>query len=136
MAGLRTKLEQHPITAVTANIAPVDVLFENYNNGDHLAVDVIVISSFRWDWIILQQQLTCLLVIKHIWINWINIKMLHSNEEFSFKPIVVEEFGAVHKEAMRIFNRLCEFISICQNKPLTQIKFKYSKLLSCDFISF
>ena len=48
----------------------------------------------------------------------------------SFQPFVVEEFGAVHKEAMDIFNRLCEFISIRQNKPLTQVKFKYSKLLS------
>ena len=48
----------------------------------------------------------------------------------TFQPFVVEELGAVHTEAMDIFNRLCEFISIRQNKPLTQIKFKYSKLLS------
>ena len=48
----------------------------------------------------------------------------------SFQPFVVEEFGAVHQEAMVIFNRLCEFIAIRKNKHITQIKFQYSKLLS------
>ena len=48
----------------------------------------------------------------------------------SFQPFVIEEFGAVHKEAMVIFDRLCEFIAIRQNKHVTQTKFHYSKLLS------
>ena len=31
---------------------------------------------------------------------------------------------------MRVFNRLCEFIAIKQDRKLTDIKFHYSKLLS------
>ena len=64
------------------------------------------------------------------------IAKLDKYEGFTFKsnvifqPFVIEEFGAVHKEGMRIFNRLCEFIAIRQNKDLTQVKFQYSKLLS------
>ena len=48
----------------------------------------------------------------------------------SFQPFVIEEFGAVHKEGMNIFNRLCEFIAIRPNKDVTKIKFHYSKSLS------
>ena len=130
MAGLRTKLEQNPTTAVTASIAPADVLFENYNNGDHLAVDVTVISPFRGG---LDNSATNTYLFTG---NKAYLDKLDKYKDFTFKPgisfqpFVVEEFGAVHKEAMGIFNRLCEFISIRQNKPLTQIKFKYSKLLS------
>ena len=47
-----------------------------------------------------------------------------------FQPFVIEEFGAIHKEGMTVFNRLCEFIATRQNKDLITIKFHYSKLLS------
>ena len=47
-----------------------------------------------------------------------------------FKPFVMEEFGAVHKEGMDIFNRLCMFIATRQDRDLTEVKFHYSKLLS------
>ena len=42
----------------------------------------------------------------------------------------MEEFGAVHKEGMDIFNRLCGFIANRQDRDLTEVKFHYSKLLS------
>ena len=61
---------------------------------------------------------------------------LRKYDEFTFKPkvqfqpFIIEEFGAVHPEGMKIFNRLCEFIAIRQNRDLTAVKFHYSKLLS------
>ena len=47
-----------------------------------------------------------------------------------FVPFVIEEFGAVHPEAMNIFNRLCAFIAVRQDKDVTEVKFHYSKRLS------
>ena len=130
LAGLKTKLEQNPTTAVTANIKPADVLFENYNHGDHLAVDVTVISPFRGG---LDNGATTTYMYTG---DQTYLDKLGKYKSFTFKPctsfqpFVIEEFGAVHKEGMLIFNRLCEFIAIRQNKPVTQIKFQYSKLLS------
>ena len=46
-AGLMTKLEQNPTTATTSNIKPADVLFENYQNGQDLTVDITIVSPFR-----------------------------------------------------------------------------------------
>ena len=51
-------------------------------------------------------------------------------KDVCFKPFVIEEFGAVQKEGMIIFNRLCQFIATRQDKDLTEVKFHYSKLLS------
>ena len=51
-------------------------------------------------------------------------------QDVLFQPFVIEEFGSVHKEGMKIFNRLCEFISIRKDRELTEVKFEYSKLLS------
>ena len=48
----------------------------------------------------------------------------------TFQPFVIEEFGAVHPEGMQVFNRLCEFIAIKQDRNVIDIKFHYSKLLS------
>ena len=42
----------------------------------------------------------------------------------------MEQFGAVHKEGMKIFNCLCSFIATHQDRDLTEVKFHYSKLLS------
>ena len=46
-AGLITKIEQNPTTAITSNIKPADVLFENYQQGQSLAIDVTCVSPFR-----------------------------------------------------------------------------------------
>ena len=130
LAGLTTKLEQNPTTAVTSNIKPADVLFENYDNGDHLAIDVTVISPFRGG---LDNRATTTFMYTgdQTYLDKLDkYKLFTFKPHTSFQPFVIEEFGSVHKEAMIIFNRLCEFIAIRQNKPLTQIKFQYSKLLS------
>ena len=64
------------------------------------------------------------------------VDKLHKYDSFTFKsgvifqPFVLEEFGAIHTKGMDIFNRLCNFIAIRKNCPVTQIKFHYSKLLS------
>ena len=36
----------------------------------------------------------------------------------------------ISNKGMKVFNRLCEFIAIKQDRDLTEIKFHYSKLLS------
>lgn len=41
-AKLPSKLEQNRTTALTSKIAPADVLFNNYSDGQHLATDVTI----------------------------------------------------------------------------------------------
>ena len=129
-AKLQPKLEQNPTTAMTSKIAPADVLFHNYEQGDHLAIDVTRISPFRGG-----VQNEAATTYMHTG-DKTYIDKLNKYKDFTFKPgvrfqpFVIEEFGAVHKEGMKIFNRLCDFIATQQNKDVTKIKFHYSKLLS------
>ena len=117
-------------TSVFASIKHADVLFENYDNGDHLAIDVTVISPFRGG-LDNGATMTCMYTGDQTYLDKLGkYKDFTFKPRTSFQPFVIEEFGAVHKEAMLIFNRLCEFIAIRQNKHLTKIKFQYSKLLS------
>ena len=129
-AGLRTKLEQNPTTAITSNIKPADVLFENYEDGHHLAVDVTVVSPFRGG-VGNGAATTFMYTGDQAYVDKLGkYKGFTFKQNVTFQPFVIEEFGAVHKEGMNVFNRLCEFIANRQNKDLTQIKFHYSKLLS------
>ena len=129
-AGLTTKLEQNPTTTVSTNIKPADVLFENYDKGQHLAIDVTIVSPFR-------SGITSGAASKYFHTgDQAYIDKLHKYGKYTFKqdvlfqPFVMEEFGAVHKEGMEIFNRLCYFIANRQDRDLTEVKFHYSKLLS------
>ena len=129
-AGLVTKLEQNPTTTITSNIKPADVLFENYDNGQHLAIDVTIVSPFR-------SGVTSGAASQFFHtgdIAYVDKLKKYEKHMFKpdvlFKPFVLEEFGAVHTEGMKIFNRLCGFIAIRQDRELTEVKFHYSKLLS------
>ena len=44
---MTTKLEQNHQTAIASGIKQADVLLENMDSWQHLAIDVTVISSFR-----------------------------------------------------------------------------------------
>ena len=79
LAGLCSKLEQNLTTAVTANIAPADVLFENYNDGNHLAIDVTVISPFRGGF---DNSATTYLFAD----NKAHLDKLDEYKDFTFKP--------------------------------------------------
>ena len=106
------------------------MLYHNYSDGNHLAIDVTIISPFRGG-----VQNGAALTFMHTG-NKTYVDKLDKYKNFTFKPgysfqpFVIEEFGAVHKEGLNIFDRLCEFIAIQQNKSLTDVKFHYSKLLS------
>ena len=129
-AGLVTKVEQNPTTTTTSNIKPADVLFENYDNGEHMAIDVTIISPFR-SGVSSGAASQFMHTADETYIDKLQKYKQHTfKPHYLFRPFVIEEFGAVHKEGMKVFNRLCEFIAIRQNKDLTTIKFHYSKLLS------
>ena len=72
-------------------------LFENYNNGDHLAVDVTVISPFRGG---LANSATTTYLFTG---NKVYLDKLDKYKDFTFKqgitfqPFVVEEFGLYTK---------------------------------------
>ena len=128
-AGLDTTIEQNP-TTTTSNIKPADVLFENYENGTHLAVDVTIVSPFR-------AGVDPAAVSQYMYTgDQAYVAKLNTYADCTFKhgvnfqPFVIEEFGAIHSKGLDIFNRLCKFIAIRKNCPVTQIKFHYSKLLS------
>ena len=129
-AGLITKLEQNPTTSVSANIKPADVLFENYYNGKHCAIDVTIVSPFRSG---VESGATS--TFMHTGDQAYNTK-LKKYDQYIFKdnvifqPFVIEEFGAIHHEAMTVFNKLCGFIATRQDRDLTEVKFHYSKLIS------
>ena len=95
-----------------------------------MAIDVSIISPFRGG-VSSGAALQHLHTAERTYLD-----KLHKYDEFTFKPnvafqpFVIEEFGAVHPEGMKVFNRLCEFIAIKQDRDLTSIKFHYSKLLS------
>ena len=129
-AGLRPKLEQNPTTAITSNIKPADVLFQNYSDGKDLAIDITIVSPFR-SGLVSGATSTFMFTGNNAY----NTKLkkyddYSCKQDVLFQPFVIEEFGSVHKEGMKIFNRLCEFISIRKDRELTEVKFEYSKLLS------
>ena len=119
-----------PTTTTTSNIKPADVLFENYDNGEHMAIDVTIISPFRGG-VTSGAATQFMYTADQTYLDKLNKYSQHTfKPNHRFQPFVIEEFGAIHKEGMKVFNRLCEFIAIRQNKDLTAIKFHYSKLLS------
>ena len=129
-AGFKSKLEQNPTTEITSKIKPADVLFENYQDGQDLAVDVTIISPFR-SGLLSRATSTFMYTADKTYIDKLKkYKGFTFKEGVTFKPFVMEEFGSVQKEAMTIFNRLCECIAIRTDKELTEVKFEYSKLLS------
>ena len=129
-AGLTTKVEQNPTTTVSSNIKPADVLFENYDEGQHLAIDVTIVSPFR-SGITAGAASTFFHTGDQAYIDKLNKYDKYTfQQDILFQPFVMEEFGAVHKVGMEIFNRLCWFIATRQDRDLTEVKFHYSKLLS------
>ena len=88
----------------------IDVWFENYSTGQHLAIDVTIVSPFR-------SGVTLGAASKFFYTGDMayveKLKKYNTiifKQDTIFKPFVMEEFGAVHKEGMEIFNRLCTFI--------------------------
>ena len=129
-AGLTTKIEQNPTTNVQSGIKPADVLFEDFDSDGSLATDVTIISPFRQGSLAAASR-TFLATAENAF-----IQKMHKYDKCIFKPncyfkpFVIEEFGAMHKESSLIFNRLCAFIANRQDKDVTEVKFHYSKLLS------
>ena len=129
-AGLSCHLEQNPTTAVDTNIAPADVLFENFDDNGSLAIDVNIVSPFRTGSLSGGSQ-TYLKTSNDAFVTKMNKYAEYTfKERHYFIPFVMEEFGGMHKQAMFIFNRLCTFIANRQDKDVTEVKFHYSKLLS------
>ena len=122
-AGLKPKLEQNPTTAITSNIKPADVLFQNYRDGKDLAIDVTIVSPFR-SGLVSGATSTFMYTAENTYIKQIKkYDGLTFKQDIIFKPFVMEEFGSVHKEATAIFNRdrLCECIAIRTDKELTEV---------------
>jgi hypothetical protein len=51
-------------------------------------------------------------------------------DNINYEPFIIEEFGAIHKKALPIFNQLCIYIASRHNKEIYEIKHHYTQLLS------
>ena len=103
----------------------------NFDSASHAAVDVQVTSSLR-PTILNRTEKEPLYAAGLAYNKKIQkYAKVQFHRDVVFKPFIVEEFGALHKDARNIFDRLCAYIATRKDQSICDVKHYYGKRLSC-----
>ena len=109
---------------------PADVLIKNIN-GCNIAIDVSIVACTNPTYLPLSTT-----KIRHAATIAFNNKInKYKNYDFEshntiFKPFILEEFGAMHFEAKKLWNNLCDVIARRTDQKPEYVKFLKGKILN------
>ena len=114
---------------------PADIFIKNWDGPNHLAIDISCVSATS----ITNQKYSS--TTRYYAANkaYQNKNRKYRNYDFdtyitTFVPFIIEDFGAMHPEAKKIWDKLCEMAAARTNTSRSQYRLFQSKLFSSNII--